>query len=683
MSDLFIVSAKLKDAFDAARTDAFRELVALVVKDANNGATLMSCDAGVALLRFGDAAKAHATADVLLGKALAASSSGYAIKPLSLSIHGGEGQTEGGLLLPALALADEMGANEIAISPEAYERLNLLDRDTYRPEELSRTRRFRRRFATGTEPCFVISPIGRAGSDERARADFVFDQYVKRGCAELNFKPYRSDQEFSKAVRRDLMTSITRAKLVIAYLGKPPWNPNVMIEIGYRQAAGGALVVFRDAETEADKEHPLPFDIGDMQVLSLPAADDERDPALVKTIAAKIASAVTKSLATVPVPTSSRHPFMVIEIDRRRDGEAQHVIRVATPEAEKLFAHDGRLVGAKVSDVVVKLQQYMPVGQFMAFATEQTEIIEDLTSATGPLFGVKRPRLNAMIPMVFEGHPNPAYDQRAFLPIIVHSDNSQDDRLLLNVLYLDVTAATRVKDGTFRCVLEAEERSALVWDNYAVSYDKILTRLSIYTEVLKRHVGAMSSDDIRTVLDVGSGTGNATIPLLRAGKSVTAVERSAGMRDLMRRKVVDLEDARLFVYEESAERLPFAAERFDGVTILLALFAMERPLRALNEALRVLRPGGQLVLTEPKSTFQLAPLLAFAEGELETSGYLDELENDWKRVSAVNRRIDPGAGPKLPVEQIVKTLRDRNFVDIRCEDSHLGNCQTVWARKPK
>jgi len=238
-----------------------------------------------------------------------------------------------------------------------------------------------------------------------------------------------------------------------------------------------------------------------------------------------------------------------------------------------------------------------------------------------------------------------------------------------------------VKDGVFRCVLDGDE-TPLIWDNYAVSYDKILTRLSIYRTVLARHVAAMSTDDIHTVLDVGSGTGNVTLPLLRAGKSVTVVERSAGMMELLRQKALALVDPRLSPYEQSAEKLPFPEGRFDGVTILLALFAMDKPLLALAEAVRVLRPGGFLVATEPKSTFELEPLLAFAETELKASGYFDELENDWKRVSGVNRRIDPGAGPKLPIEQIIVRLQEWGFTEVRAEDSHLGNCQTVWARKP-
>ena len=286
-------------------------------------------------------------------------------------------------------------------------------------------------------------------------------------------------------------------------------------------------------------------------------------------------------------------------------------------------------------------------------------------------------------PMVFEGHPNPLYDQRAFLPIIVRYDGStNEDRLELNVLYLDVTSAVRLSGGVFRCQLEqADERSPLIWDTYAVSYDRVLPRLSFYREVIKRHIDAMSTDTIRTVLDVGSGTGNVTVPLAAKGKRLTAVERSPAMIELMTSKLLPLADSQVSILEQSAEALPFADARFDGVTILLALFAMDRPGRALNEAIRVLKPGGTLIVTEPKECFNLPNLLDQAHTELKESGEFEELETDWRRVSAVNRRIDPAVRPKLPAEQIATILNRRGFVDIVREDSHFGNCQTISAKK--
>jgi len=538
----------------------------------------------------------------------------------------------------------------------------------------------RRRFASGTGACFVISPIGAEDSPERERANLVFDAYVKRGCAELDLRPYRSDQQFSRAVRQTMMASISQAKLVFAYVGGPPWNANVMIEIGYRLASGGAIVLVRDSEADSERNDPLPFDIADIQVLSLPPrAEDQarRDDAVTA-----IRQAMKTALEHIPDPWSSHHPFMQIEVDRRGDN---HIIKDANPAAGLLFAQDGRLAGVKVGDVVTKLGPFMPEGQFAAFGKEQSDLITELMRVRVFDANSASCHVVATTPMVFEGHPNPLYDQKAFLPIIVRYDGgTNEDRLELNVLYLDVTSATRLSGGVFRCQLEqGNERKPLIWDTYAISYDRVLPKWSVYREVVARHVQAMSAEAIRTVLDLGCGTGNVTVPLSTKGKHLTAVDRSPAMLELMREKLLALTDSQVSIFEQSAETLPFAPARFDGVTILLALFGMDKPGKALNEAIRVLKPGGTLIVTEPKECFNMSQLLENAEAELRQNGEFDELEADWRRVSAVNKRIDPAIRFKLPAEQIATILKNRGFVDIVREDSHLGNCQTITAKKPQ
>jgi ubiquinone/menaquinone biosynthesis C-methylase UbiE len=285
---------------------------------------------------------------------------------------------------------------------------------------------------------------------------------------------------------------------------------------------------------------------------------------------------------------------------------------------------------------------------------------------------------------VFQNHPHRDYDRRAFLPVIVrHRRNDSEGKLSLTVLYLDVTSVTSVQpDGTFVCQLVTGNGPELIWDSYAFSYDRILTQLSFYNDAVERHVRALSKDGVSRVLDLGAGTGNVTVQLLRRGQRVTAVDRSHAMLEGLRQKVLGLDDPYVLILERSAEDLrPLRDAQFDAVTILLALFAMDRPQTALSEAIRVLKPGGTLVVTEPNARFSLKPLLEQAETELRNMGLFESLAADWERVQAVNQRIDPAASAKFTAEGIVKMLKARRFEDIREEESHLGLCTTVTARR--
>ncbi|MCX7791289.1 MAG: class I SAM-dependent methyltransferase [Chloroflexaceae bacterium] len=78
----------------------------------------------------------------------------------------------------------------------------------------------------------------------------------------------------------------------------------------------------------------------------------------------------------------------------------------------------------------------------------------------------------------------------------------------------------------------AEDRA--FWQQYAAEYDVRAGSAGAVPRCLALVAGLLGPDD--TLLDVGAGTGRFTLPLARHVRSVTALDQSAAMLDMLERK---------------------------------------------------------------------------------------------------------------------------------------------------
>ena len=101
------------------------------------------------------------------------------------------------------------------------------------------------------------------------------------------------------------------------------------------------------------------------------------------------------------------------------------------------------------------------------------------------------------------------------------------------------------------------------------------------------------------VLDIASGTGDLALAFAeRAGKGcVTASDINHEMLAIGAKRLAAA-DAGAFIVEADAESLPFENNSFDVVTVSFGIRNMTHKDRALREMLRVLRPGGRLLVLE-------------------------------------------------------------------------------------
>ncbi len=95
------------------------------------------------------------------------------------------------------------------------------------------------------------------------------------------------------------------------------------------------------------------------------------------------------------------------------------------------------------------------------------------------------------------------------------------------------------------------------------------------------------------VLDVACGTGDMVMELLRQGCSVTGVDLSMEMMAIAKQKAPQAE-YRL----ADVERLPFGDASFDAVTCAFGVRNFVHLEQGLGEMLRVLKPGGRMVILE-------------------------------------------------------------------------------------
>jgi hypothetical protein len=107
--------------------------------------------------------------------------------------------------------------------------------------------------------CFVISPIGQPGSDQREHADAVFEYIVKPAAARAGYKAIRADHEVRPGIITDQMYDrILQDDLIIALLTFH--NPNVFYEIAIAEAAARPLILL------IERGQQIPFDIKDRRI---------------------------------------------------------------------------------------------------------------------------------------------------------------------------------------------------------------------------------------------------------------------------------------------------------------------------------------------------------------------------------------------------------------------------------
>jgi demethylmenaquinone methyltransferase/2-methoxy-6-polyprenyl-1,4-benzoquinol methylase len=136
---------------------------------------------------------------------------------------------------------------------------------------------------------------------------------------------------------------------------------------------------------------------------------------------------------------------------------------------------------------------------------------------------------------------------------------------------------------------------AAMFDDVAERYDLTNDVLALGQTRLWRRavVDAVAPQPGERILDLAAGTGTSSVPFSRAGAMVVPTDFSLGMLRVGKRREPYLP----FVAGDGM-RLPFRDGAFDAATISFGLRNIHDRMAGLRELLRVVRPGGRLVVCE-------------------------------------------------------------------------------------
>ena len=272
---------------------------------------------------------------------------------------------------------------------------------------------------------FIIQAVDSEGS--RQRADRVLKSIIDPACEATGYEAVRANDLQAKTIVEPIISVLNTHPLVIADLAAPPWNPNVLMEVGFRLATGRPIVFLADADP---KQEILPLQLRNVRIHIINSATPER---------ADVDSLI-ESISKYGLEVNSwesDYPTIEFSISFRGSDGGRFIF--ANEKAARLYGltHPDDMIGRPVNEVDPRLKNFIPNEQYYE------EYQHDQNAILGKIMRRDPSPKTASIPLWFtKHHIVDTENDNIYWPVLVqyrHVSSEDEADIVMRVIFINVS----------------------------------------------------------------------------------------------------------------------------------------------------------------------------------------------------------------------------------------------------
>jgi demethylmenaquinone methyltransferase/2-methoxy-6-polyprenyl-1,4-benzoquinol methylase len=227
-----------------------------------------------------------------------------------------------------------------------------------------------------------------------------------------------------------------------------------------------------------------------------------------------------------------------------------------------------------------------------------------------------------------------------------------------------------------------KQQVARMFDSISGRYDFLNHFLSLGIDIIwrKKAIGLLKDLKPKVMLDVATGTGDFAIEALSLHpEKIIGVDISEGMLEVGKKKMIEKKlDHIIELKSGDSENLPFEDNFFDAVIVAFGVRNFENLERGLAEMLRVLKPGGRVVVLEfsRPSKFPMKQLY-----NVYFTGILPLIGRWISRDQAAYRYLPESVQAFPDGKDFLKILSDIGYKHPQCDPLTFGISSLYWGTK--